>query len=82
MIYFFGFTGFNATAPLLKQTCCGSYDIVPFSLQSTDESLYVVFETDDTDSYEGFRISYKLEESPTKCLEATTSKAVIFYLFS
>lgn len=41
--------------------------------------MYVVFETDDTDSNAGFRISYKLEESPTKCLESTTSKAVISF---
>lgn len=76
----FGFTGANDTSPLLKKTCCGIGDNVPFSVQSTCGSVYVVFQTDDTISREGFRISYIMEGAPTTTAKVTTGKPVILYI--
>ncbi|VDI22810.1 Hypothetical predicted protein [Mytilus galloprovincialis] len=57
----FVYDGTNASAALLKKTCCGHLDTVPFTVQSTYGEMYVLFVTDNTVAREGFRISYILE---------------------
>lgn len=74
------FSGSDASATLLKETCCGIGEVVPFSLQSTDGSLYVLFETDNTISDMGFRIGYILEGAPTTTAQVTTSKQAILII--
>ncbi|XP_052076907.1 uncharacterized protein LOC127714925 [Mytilus californianus] len=69
----FVYDGTNASATLLKETCCGIYDTVPFTVQSTYGYMYVLFQTDDTVGREGFRISYILEGAPTTTASDTTS---------
>lgn len=75
MQYFlFYLKGKNESAPLIKQTCCGIGDTVPFTVQSTDGDMYVLFQTDNTVAREGFRISYILEGAPTTTASVTISK--------
>ncbi|CAG2238217.1 MEGF8 [Mytilus edulis] len=69
----FVYDGKNESTPLLKETCCGVGDTVPFTVQSTDGNMYVLFKTDNTVAREGFRISYILEGAPTTTARVTTS---------
>ncbi|CAC5410408.1 Lysozyme 3,Lysozyme 2,Lysozyme 1,Invertebrate-type lysozyme,Lysozyme [Mytilus coruscus] len=69
----FVYDGTNASATLIKETCCGIGDTVPFTVQSTYGYMYVIFQTDNTVSMEGFRISYILEGAPTTTAQVTTN---------
>ncbi|CAC5356235.1 unnamed protein product [Mytilus coruscus] len=66
------YDGTNSSATLLKETCCGLGDTVPFPVYSTDSTMYILFSTDDTVSDTGFRISYILEGAPTSTVSITT----------
>ncbi|XP_076117860.1 uncharacterized protein LOC143085416 [Mytilus galloprovincialis] len=68
----FIYDGSNSSATLLLQTCCGLHNPPPFTLQSTDGTMYVLFTTDDTIAAEGFRVSYILQGAPTSTVSSTT----------
>ncbi|XP_071125476.1 enolase-phosphatase E1-like isoform X2 [Mytilus edulis] len=68
----FIYDGSNSSATLLLQTCCGRHNPPPFTLQSTDGTMYVLFTTDDTIAAEGFRVSYILQGAPTSTVSSTT----------
>ncbi|VDI15825.1 Hypothetical predicted protein [Mytilus galloprovincialis] len=63
----------NANVTLIKKTCCGMGDAVPFQVYSTNGYMYIIFQTDDNVGSTGFRISYILEGAPTTTAHVTTS---------
>lgn len=68
--------GSNSSANLIKKTCCSTGDNPPFTVQSSDGTMYVLFTTDDKDVKEGFRISYILEGAPTSTVSTTVQVQV------
>ncbi|CAC5356234.1 unnamed protein product [Mytilus coruscus] len=71
----FIYDGSNSSAALLLQTCCGSANPPPFTVQSTDGTMYVLFSTDETIAREGFRVSYILQGAPTSTVSTTVQVA-------
>ncbi|CAC5356229.1 unnamed protein product [Mytilus coruscus] len=69
------YDGLNSSAALLLQTCCGSANPPPFTVQSTDGTMYVLFSTDETIAKEGFRVSYILQGAPTSTVSTTVQVA-------
>ncbi|CAG2238215.1 LRP3_10_12 [Mytilus edulis] len=67
----------NASATLIKETCCGLGDTVPFPVYSTNGYMYILFQTDETVGREGFRISYILEGAPTTTARITTNEPTL-----
>ncbi|XP_071128108.1 scavenger receptor cysteine-rich domain-containing protein DMBT1-like [Mytilus edulis] len=71
------FDGSNVSATLIKQTCCGLFDdTVPFKVNSTNSYMYILFQTDETFSSEGFQISYILHGAPTTTARVNTNKLI------
>ncbi|XP_063413693.1 muscle M-line assembly protein unc-89-like [Mytilus trossulus] len=71
----FVYDGSNSSATLLLKTCCGAAypaPFTPFTLQSTDGTMYILFNTDNTVAAEGFRVSYILQGAPTSTVSITT----------
>ena len=73
LILFMLTLGSNRNASLLQKTCCGKGHIS--TEQSSGDTMYIIFETDDTVVKKGFNISYILEGAPTSTIGTTVVAA-------
>ena len=73
LILFMLTLGSNRNASLLQKTCCGNGHFS--TVQSSGDTMYIIFETDDTVVKKGFNISYILEGAPTSTIGTTVVAA-------
>ena len=73
LILFMLTLGSNRNASLLQKTCCGNGHFS--TVQSSGDTMYIIFETDDTLVKKGFNISYILEGAPTSTIGTTVVAA-------
>ena len=74
LILFMLTLGSNRNASrLLQETCCGNGHVS--IVQSSGDTMYTIFETDDTVVNTGFNISYILEGAPTSTIGTTVVAA-------
>ena len=65
-------TGENDTAPLISEFCCDDPANLPTFI-TTGDTAYVLFTTDATNNYNGFKIQYVSDGPTTTTSTSTTS---------